>query len=189
MIEPTESFIKAHKFTALWEGGLSDDPYDSGGITKYGVSIKFLQDFSTQDLRDCGLKPPVTTDTIMNLTPLEAQRCLYLKFWKPYSLDEYTPNFGLLFYDYAMNCGAKMVIKRLQRLCNDQLGSDLTVDGILGPLTKKAFHELESRKACAQWILEDRRNRYRQIVANNPTQKRFLKGWLNRVEDLAERLK
>ena len=32
-----DKFDLAYKFVADWEGGLTDDPADRGGITHYGV--------------------------------------------------------------------------------------------------------------------------------------------------------
>jgi len=37
------SFEAAHAFTARWEGGLVDHPDDPGGVTNFGVSLRFLQ--------------------------------------------------------------------------------------------------------------------------------------------------
>ena len=39
-------FEVAHTFTAHWEGGLDDDPRDPGGITHWGVCLRFLQELN-----------------------------------------------------------------------------------------------------------------------------------------------
>lgn len=39
-------FDTAHAFTARWEGGLTDHPADPGGLTKYGVSLRWVQDLA-----------------------------------------------------------------------------------------------------------------------------------------------
>ena len=41
-------FDTAHAFTARWEGGLTDHPADPGGLTKYGVSLRWVQDLAQQ---------------------------------------------------------------------------------------------------------------------------------------------
>ena len=41
-------FDTAHAFTARWEGGLTDHPADPGGLTKYGVSLRWVQDLALQ---------------------------------------------------------------------------------------------------------------------------------------------
>ncbi len=39
----SDNFHRAHAFTAHWEGGFSDHPADTGGLTAYGASLKFVQ--------------------------------------------------------------------------------------------------------------------------------------------------
>lgn len=46
-------FILAQKFTAQWEGGLTDHPSDPGGITNYGVSLRWLRSLG----HEASLKP------------------------------------------------------------------------------------------------------------------------------------
>ena len=74
-----DNFSIAHAFTAKWEGGLSDDAADSGGLTKFGVDLAMMQDIaSTQAGRDTldrmGIILPVTRNTIKNLTETQAAR-------------------------------------------------------------------------------------------------------------------
>ena len=42
------AFQKAHAFTALGEGGLTDHPADPGGLTNHGVSLRWVQDLARQ---------------------------------------------------------------------------------------------------------------------------------------------
>ena len=46
-------FDTAHTFTARWEGGLTDHPADPGGLTKYGVSLRWVQDLAQQARQEC----------------------------------------------------------------------------------------------------------------------------------------
>ena len=46
-------FDTAHAFTARWEGGLTDHPADPGGLTKYGVSLRWVQDLAQQARQEC----------------------------------------------------------------------------------------------------------------------------------------
>lgn len=42
-------FSRAQSFTAQWEGGLSEHPADPGGITKYGVSLRWLRELAQEE--------------------------------------------------------------------------------------------------------------------------------------------
>jgi lysozyme family protein len=58
----------------------------------------------------------------------------------------------------------------------------IPVDGKLGPMTIARANELDP-----EWLLDAIREfaaeRYRAIVKKNPTQERFLRGWLRRAYD------
>ena len=69
----TAFFQKAHDFTARWEGGLSDHPADPGGLTKYGVSLRWVQDLARQAREDC-LRQARSCD---GCSDARTQRCGY----------------------------------------------------------------------------------------------------------------
>ncbi len=165
-----EVFEQALRFVFRWEGGLSDDVYDNGGITKYGVSIKFLQ----------SIDPKATEDTIRNLTKEEAKQLFYEHFWIPCRCDLLPANVAIAVFDTAVNCGAPKAIKLLQ----SALGG-LIIDGIIGEATIKAIKEANEELLLSSYLYH-RRQFYMNIVAKHPKQKMFLKGWLNRVYALAE---
>jgi lysozyme family protein len=74
--------------------------------------------------------------------------------------------------------GARTAIKKVQKL----LG--VTADGIVGPKTLAAING-HSGDALFGQIKELRKKFYYGIVKQDPTQQIFLKGWLNRLEDLS----
>lgn len=49
----SNAFESAHAFTAQWEGGLTDHPADPGGLTNYGVSLRWVQDLAQQARQKC----------------------------------------------------------------------------------------------------------------------------------------
>lgn len=186
-------FTQAHKFTAQWEGGLSDHPNDKGGITKYGVSIAFLFNIAqTQAGRDVldrmGIRLPVTRETIKALTPDQAAALFRWQFWDRLHLDDLHPRTALIVYDAAVNHGPARSVKLAQQACNIvSLRAKLDVDGALGPLTRAALKANNTPTMHAQAI-EQRRRFYRNIVDNNPSQAVFLRGWLNRADALEQYL-
>ena len=45
-----ESWLKSIMFVLSWEGGLTDDPNDPGGLTKYGISQRSHPDLAVRNL-------------------------------------------------------------------------------------------------------------------------------------------
>ena len=186
-----DKFDIAQDFTARWEGGLSDDKADRGGLTNYGVCIEFLKDFASSDdkrtfLASLGVHPlPVTRDTIRNLTIPQARAIFKREFWDSLHLDDMPIQMGVLLYDAAVNSGRSRSVKLAQRGFNavSAQKSSLAVDGILGPLTRAALANNNTREVRSA-IVTARENFYKDIVRNNASQYVFLKGWLNRAADL-----
>lgn len=185
-----DNFSLAHKFTARAEGGESDHPADGGGLTKYGVSLKFLGGLSgTQSNRDVlermGIRLPITRNVIINLTETQAASLFRWQFWDKLKLDLIPLRPAVVLYDAAVNSGPSQSVKLAQRgynLCVTY-GQPLVVDGIMGPATRTAMKIADTDK-CLTAMLDEREKFFQTIVDNKPSQQVFLKGWINRVDDL-----
>ncbi|MDE6734824.1 MAG: hypothetical protein K2J64_05090 [Desulfovibrio sp.] len=188
-------FSDAHKFTAKWEGGLSDHPADRGGLTAYGATIGFVQEIAATAsgknfLQAIGVALPVTKAVMQQLRPEQAAAMFRHEFWDTLRLDELPFRHVALLYDAAVNSGRKQAVKLSQRgynRCVGPQGARLDEDGILGPLTRKALQNTDT-DAVVRAIIEARRDLYRAIVERTPVQRVFLKGWLNRADDLEKLL-
>jgi lysozyme family protein len=80
--------------------------------------------------------------------------------------------------DSAVNHGPAKAIKWLQTALH------ITVDGIIGPHTLAAMNAMDSdgdSRLTRMFILRQRIQFYGAIVVSDPTQLRFLSGWLNRA--------
>lgn len=183
-------FEKAMQFTAKWEGGLSDDKADKGGLTNYGVSLVFLKDIEASSrqsknyLRELGVSVPVTRSSVAQLTRDQAMKIFRWQFWDSLSCEDYPVPVGVVLFDMAVNHGRANAVKLIQRGCNVAgITPALVVDSKLGPRTQAAIHALDAKK-LALCTIDARIKFYNAIVANNPSQKVFLKGWLNRANDL-----
>jgi lysozyme family protein len=55
-------------------------------------------------------------------------------------------------------------------------------DGVIGPKTMAAINDANPKNLIAKFS-DARANFYQGIVARKPDQARFIKGWLNRVEE------
>ena len=135
-----DNFTIAHKFTAKWEGGESDHPDDGGGLTKYGVSLKFLGGLSgTQSNRDVlermGIRLPITRQVIYDLTRDQAASLFRWQFWDKLRLSLIPLRPAVVLYDAAVNSGPAQSVKLAQRGYNACVtyGQPLVVDGIMGP--------------------------------------------------------
>lgn len=185
-------FDIAQKFTAKWEGCLSDDAADRGGLTHWGVSMAFLSDLEYSSrgahlLRSLGVAPlPVTRKTIKALTQKQAEAIFKAEFWDKLELDSLPVQMAVLIYDAAVNTGCLQSVKLAQRGYNTTgVGTSLEVDGKLGPMTRAALTE-HNVKEVRQGILDAREIFYRDLIIKNPCQRVFFRGWLNRVNDMRE---
>lgn len=185
-----DNFSIAHAFTAKWEGGLSDDAADSGGLTNFGVDLAMMQDIaSTQVGRDTlarmGIILPVTRNTIKNLTETQAASIYRWQAWEALKLDQIPLRPAVVLYDAAVNSGPKQSVKFAQRGYNSCVvyGQPLDVDGILGPATRRALQLADTDKILMA-MLDQREKFFNDLVRGKPSQEVFLRGWLNRVTDL-----
>ena len=183
------AFNKAHKFTAIWEGGVSDHPNDRGGVTAFGASIEFVKGIASTAsgknfLQAQSIKLPITRATILSLTKEQAAAMFKREFWDKLGLDRLPYRQALLLYDAAVNHGPKKAVVLSQRGCNKLVtyGVRLEEDGIIGPKTLAALKA--DTDALVKAIIQARREYYAAIVENKPDQQVFYKGWLNRANAL-----
>ena len=81
----------------------------------------------------------------------------------------------LVVFDVSVNSGPGRAIKMLQAAVHANL-----VDGIFGPATMKAVGAMAPADIVSRLDVA-RRAFYRALVDNDPSQGRFLSGWLNRT--------
>ncbi len=168
-------FAHALSFVLVREGGYVNDPTDKGGETNLGIS----------DLRD-GLadgKTDVDGDgkpdvKIKDLTKEQAGLIYQRDYWQAAKCDLWPDGISLFVFDSAVQHGAKKAIQLLQ----DAVG--VTSDGVAGPKTISAV-----TGADAEWLLTRcflRRSRYyADIIKTNASQGKYLNGWFNRLDELA----
>lgn len=162
-------FEKAFRKTLRFEGGYVNNPNDSGGKTKYGITEKVARGYGYQG-------------EMKNL-PLNFARKVYKTgYWDANQLD-HCPSQLLAenVFDCAVNCGVRTATKLLQQV----LGA--TVDGVIGSETLDAVVkalETIGEKALVAAYLDGREVKYHGICANDQSQTKFLKGWLARCKKL-----
>lgn len=168
-------FDIAFNFIIAKEGGYVDDPYDKGGATKYGISSRFIKanDLKIKDVRE--------------LTLLQAKEIYSIFFWHPLKIDKINDSTVQLFlFDTAVNCGKEKAVFLLQESISSI--SDIAIDGIIGNETIGTCNSITSqpklRKLLKQLLLSKRIAYYVHVVNVNNSQRRFLKGWVNRTLEI-----
>lgn len=175
---PEERFQSCIKAILIHEGGLSRDKRDPGGITQWGISLRYLRSIGYDIDKD----GDIDSDDIIGL-PLKGAIGIYRKYW--WQKYHYVAFNELIVvekvFDLAVNMGGKGAHKLLQIAIN-RLGKSppITVDGILGGETFGAANSLdgtelrEELRVCAE-------HRYIEILAGNPAMEWTRQGWLNRA--------
>lgn len=175
------------------EGGHSDDADDRGGETNLGVSLRFLKAVGGLDLNQDGLADlDLNFDTVLDgrdiraMTPAVRAETFLHHFYIAPGFWTLAPPFDGAMFDQAVNGGTTAAIKILQKALNRQPGQKLVVDGALGKLTRRRFQDVVAGRRAALMIAvrEEAAGRYRSIVAADPSQRKYLKGWLARAARL-----
>lgn len=163
------------------EGGYVNDPSDSGGETKYGITVATA--------RACGITKP-----IIDLTEHDAFAIYEQKYWDAVNADELfkvDARLAQTVVDYAVHSGPNLACKTLQRLLNtlnnaQSLFDDLSIDGVIGGRTISALHEYAEKRNMKYLIVTYdamRINFLVELVERREKDERFLYGWLKRVID------
>ena len=154
------------------EGGLSNNASDRGGLTKYGISIKWYR---------AAVNNSAQEDVIRNLTLSEAVALYKEYFWWPLNINSIRDK-GVQekYFDMGINMGMGQAARLMQRACNILEQKDsLQEDGILGPvsISKINFYSDEMLPVlrALQYMF------YKSIVDNNPSQRIFWNGWRKRA--------
>lgn len=107
---------------------------------------------------------------------------LYFAMWNNKKLGYIRDkNLAFVLNDYMINSNEWKVV---QRILNSN-GENLNTDGIFGSNTLEAIHRAD-KKWLIEQILIDRYNHYREIVNKDKTQFNFYKGWIKRLNKVAE---
>ncbi|MBQ8886268.1 MAG: hypothetical protein IJY61_01025 [Candidatus Gastranaerophilales bacterium] len=127
------------------EGGYSNNKYDKGGETNYGIAQKTYSAYLK--------KQNLQNKTVKTITKEEATKIYYEEYWLLSGANKINDfKLAYLLFDSSVNHGVSTAKKMYK---NSQSDFDK--------------------------FINLRREKYLLIVKNNPTQKNFLKGWLNRL--------
>lgn len=159
---------KLMPFILKWEGGFVNDPVDLGGATNKGVTIGTFRKFYGQDK---------SIEDLKNITDEQWLAIFKDGYWNPWKADDINnQSIANICVDWAWASGTQTSIKQVQKILN------VSIDGIVGPKTLYAINAGCQEKLFNQ-IKEARIEFVNNIVNRRPAQKKFLRGWLNRIND------
>ena len=155
-------FDRALEFIMKWEGGdkITEDPIDPGGLTKYGISKSAHPDVD-----------------IRNLTFEQAKQIYLEHYWNRGKCPLLPKPLNIAHMDACVNMGKRRAAKFIQKAVG------VYADGVIGDKTINAVIRMDPG-ALAVEIIRQRNEYYEELATNAPPLKKFLKGWLNRTEDL-----
>lgn len=156
------------------EGDFVNNPADRGGPTKFGITQATLSRF---------LEKAATVEDV-RLLDIETARDIYeLRYYRQPRIDKLPEYIQPFVFDCAVNHGPRRAIRFVQTVCNEAGFGPLAVDGFMGPKTKAVADACYA--TMGEWMLlaliEERKMFYATIVANDESQRVFLKGWLARA--------
>ena len=140
------------------EGGYVDDPTDSGGETKYGISKRAYPD-----------------EDIKALTVERAKELYKRDYWDRFKCGQLPDRIRHIYFDMCVNMGGGRATKILQEACNSKNSYKIDVDGGIGKNTIKASANLEDFRLRAYRVMF-----YAELVMKKPNQIKFWVGWFKR---------
>lgn len=165
-------YRKLVPFIRKWEGGFVNDPLDKGGATNMGVTIATYRQYRKQK----GYTT-TTVDDLKRMTPIEWGEIFKRLYWNRWRADEIeSQSVANILVDWVWASGV-WGVKIPQRI----LG--VTIDGVVGPATLAVLNSKYPRTAFNA-IMAARVQFIDDICRKTPTNERFRRGWLNRLNDI-----
>ena len=172
MIFP-QAFLDSLAFTLKWEGGYSNNIHDAGGATNFGVTHSVYDTYRHSK--------HLPFQNVKNITPEEINDIYYNSYWKQAKCAAMPSKVAMTVFDFSVNSGVGRAIKKLQQAIGAEPDGDFGTHS-MQLLTNKIGHSNELD--VANHYLQLRIDFLTSVAQANPKNKTFLKGWLNRVNDL-----
>ena len=167
--QPDTIFDVALRHVLKMEGGFSDDPYDPGGPTNLGITLREFAAFQGASV-DGASRARLIED--LKAIRQETVSAIYLKkYWQPAGCTDLPAPLALMHFDASVNHG----VGGAKRMLQQALG--VTIDGEIGGETRDAARSKSIFETLAAYA-DIRRRRYRNL----PHFWHFGRGWLARVD-------
>lgn len=161
-------------FILQWEGGFVNDPCDKGGSTNMGVTMGTWKAVGYDKDGD----NDIDVDDLLMLTPDEVtDNVLKPHYWDRWMADHInSQRLANILVDWVW-CSGKWGIVIPQRLLY------VKDDGIVGPHTLNAINTIDADYFIER-VYDARKEFLKKIVRKDPSQEKFYKGWLRRLNEL-----
>ena len=174
-----DGFAAALAIVLAHEGGYQAMPDDPGNWTGGKIGVGELK--GTKFGLSAAIYPSLD---IAALTEADAAAIYRRDWWDRFGLGRLPAPLAAKLFDAAVNIGIKNAVTALQRALRAADASTSTArieeDGKLGPETIDVARALAFDTVLPA-LREALAGHYRLIAARNPTQARFLNGWLARA--------
>lgn len=150
-------FQRAMKRVRKNEGGYSNDPLDNGLETKFGISKRW---YPNEDIK--------------NITRERADAILYRDFWLANGIYKLPDILVEEVFDKAVNTGLVNSIRRLHNVLGIAPGT------IIGEKTLSLLKQQSDLTDVLNRFKDETRSYYYNLTEKQPSQKKYLKGWLKR---------
>lgn len=166
-------FNDALKLILSYEGGYVNDKNDHGGATNYGVTQRVYDAYRKTNKKG-------TLVGVKDITMEEVEDIYFSEYWLQAKCDKLPPHLAIVVFDTAVNSGVGRASKFLQRVVG------ASEDGIIGKgtLALVATACTPDDMAVTNKYIDIKIQFYKDIVERDGTQVKFLKGWLNRANNL-----
>lgn len=152
------------------EGGYVNDPADHGGATNQGITQRTYDEWQERH----GLP----TQSVRLISKDEVSSIYEGAYWNKCECANLPQPLDLVVFDSAVQHGTERASKWLQHLVC------VAVDGVIGFKTLYAVNDYVMRnrlKTLVNDYMDARYAFYAGIIARDPTQKQFERGWKNRM--------
>ena len=158
----------------IHEGGFVDDPDDRGGATNFGI---------TQLTYSQWLGRPASVHDIRAMDRETAIEIYLTNYYHAPRINSLPDPVQPQAFDCSIHHGPVRAIKFHQTVCNLADFGPVLVDGVCGPQTRGAIENAfnEMRFYFINAVADERIHFLNQIVANDPSQFKFLQGWTKRA--------
>lgn len=160
-------------FILSFEGGFVNDPDDLGGATNKGVTLNTYRQYAKQ----CG-QPEPSVEDLKKIPDFVVKDIMKKNYWDKWKANQIkSQGVANALVDWLWHSGAAS-IKTVQTLMK------VAADGIVGPKTIAAINDRDAQALFSSVQIE-RKSYLERICEKRPTNRKYLNGWLRRVNSIA----
>lgn len=177
ILTPEGRFQYCVKIILEHEGALEDNKRDPGGVTNWGISLRFIRVLGL-DINHDGT---INQADILGLSQPAAIEIYRKYWWDKYHYNAFNDiQIACKVFDLSVNMGPMTSHKLLQIAINRLNVKPIAVDGIIGGNTIAAANELNGDELHQQ-LRDCAQHHYIQLIADNHNLSCFKNGWMNRA--------